>query len=66
MTWHDLNRFFHLGTVECIWKVVEVMEETALCNMVGTDDCVVLHHQMLVPLLREYEEYWQEVMWFGE
>lgn len=61
LTWHDLNRCFFLGSLDPVWKIVELMEDTVLCNMLGTEDCVVLPHEMVAPLLSQYEEYWDEV-----
>jgi len=61
LTWQDLGRCFFLGSHDPVWVVKEVLETTALCNMVGTEDFVVLPHDMVIPLLEEYEEYWSTV-----
>lgn len=60
LSYHDLNRYFYLGSSEPIWKVVEIMDETCLCMMVGTNDCAVLSQHMVAPLLEEYDEYWAD------
>ena len=65
LNWHDLNRCFHLGTTGPVWKVVELMDETCLCNMVGTEDCAVLPQGMVAQLLRDYDDYWDEVRRWG-
>jgi len=61
MGYNDLGRCFHLGSHDPVWKVVEVYDTEAACQMIGTDDFVILPHEMVVPLLDEYDEYWSQI-----
>jgi hypothetical protein len=56
LSYHDLGRCSHLGSLDAVWKVVEVLQDTALCNMIGTEDCIIFPQEMVAPLIEEYEE----------
>ena len=58
---NDLGRCFHFGSMDALWKVIELLDGAALCEMVGTDDCIKLSQDTVLPLLDEYEEYWAEM-----
>ena len=63
LSWLDLKRFFHLGTIDCLWQVVEIFDNEAMCNMVGTDDHVVLPQGLVKELCEDYDDYWSAVMY---
>jgi hypothetical protein len=56
----DINKCFHLGTVEVLWKVIELIENNCLCNMMGSNDYIILPQHMVALLLEEYDEYYAE------
>ncbi len=51
-----LNRFFHFGSPEPLWKVVEIINDMCLCNMIGTNDCAMLPQKKVSLIIEEYEE----------
>lgn len=61
VTFHYLGRCFHLGSRVAVWKVSEIKDETILCQMIGTEDLVVLPHETVLELIEEYEDQYADM-----
>lgn len=62
LTLLDIGKPFHLGVSTATWRVTDIMESHALCNMVGTDDFIRLPQEKVAELIADYENDYNEYM----